>query len=174
MKRKGFTLMEVLLVTVLSTIVVAQLTVSLHLIFRLAREKAGDAELVLKLREIREHLLFQAGAAEEGRTYGGYLSTPDLTWSGNKLLGSVSYVDSSKSIAALDADNGVSTGWYAASIESVEAGDSPDGGQTNSLVYVTVKAKMKDGSREKSLQDRLVIPVFGQLQQPLSGIIDLK
>lgn len=174
MKRKGFTLIEVLLVTLLSTIVIAQLTVSLHLIFRLAREKAGDAELVLKLREIREHLLFQAGTATEGQIYGGFLSAPDLTWSGKMLSGSISYVDSSKSIAALGADHNGSTGWYAASIEGVEAGDSPDGGQTNSLVYVTVTATLNDGNRPKTLQDRLVIPVFGQLQQPLSGIIDLK
>ena len=173
MRRKGFTLVEMLISIGLLALVIGQLMVALGGVFRMSRTNATGAELALRLRGARERLLFRATDGLAGGAPGGLLSATNVVLSGMNMLAA-----SFPSVA-----NGDKTVTYGVSQQlperlmpvKVEYGDGFESGTVNSnLLYVTLSAQMKfaDGTTHE-IKDRVVVPVFGK--EPgnyYSGVLD--
>ena len=173
MRRRGFTLVEMLLATGLLAVVVAPLALSLSGVFRLSRENATGAELALRLRSLREQILFRGAGGTSGGSYGGLLSATNVVISG------ANYVEASFPCVAAG-DQAVAFG----AVEElpdrlapvrVEYGDGLTSGTVSSnLLYITLSAEARlPGGATKTVRERVVVPLFGELQSSYyCGVLD--
>ena len=174
MNRRGFTFIELLLTLGLMGIVLGQLTVALVGVFRMSKENATGAELALRLRGVRERLLFRGPALSGSDFGGGLLSATNVVM-----------VEGSRQVAAAfpRVANGSGAVSYGAntsladlfSFDRTEYGDGLTSGTVcSNLLYLTVSAtaRAKDGT-VRELKDRIVVPMFGELQDSYyCGVLD--
>lgn len=76
--RSGFTLVEVLIASTILIIVVAQFAVAGVACMRMFHGAIAQSELSIKMRELRERLLFHLRPPDEGRFYAGLLSATSI------------------------------------------------------------------------------------------------
>lgn len=171
--RRGFTLVEVMLATVIGSVTMIALGTLFVGSHRLMRHSYGVSIASLALRAEREHLLFHS-AHEGGNVFwGGLLSSASVAASGGD---GVKY-----SPAGIEIDNPDKPVWSKSRIgdrtgQPYPDRDLPEGRSVESvwvngggtLCTVTLRQAVKHTGVE--MTDRVVVPVFGAQQAGSGGL----
>ena len=157
MRRRGFTLIEMML----ATVVTAVLSVSLATLFvgirRLVRQAYDDASLSLALRAERERALFNA-VAEGSVHWGGLLSAKDTQLPGGDAVAFTA--------TGVQTESGAPQARAQQRWTRAEVDDDPQTVRgAPSLYALTVERASGDEVRRA----RLVLPVFG-VEQPADAL----
>lgn len=158
MRRRGFTLIEMML----ATVVTAVLSVSLATLFvgirRLVRQSYDDASLSLALRAERERALFNAVAEGGSVRWGGLLSAKDTRLPGGDAVAFTA--------TGVQTESGAPQARAQQRWTRAEVDDDPQTVRgAPSLYALTVERASGDEVRRA----RLVLPVFG-VEQPADAL----
>ena len=155
MSRRGFTLVEMMLATVVAAVLSAALATLFIGIHRLVRQSYNDAELSLALRAEREKALFNAVMEGGNVFWAGLLSGKDMALSGGDAV--------SFTATGIRTDSGEpitrgSQRWTRAAV----GGD----GLAGPLLYGLTVSKTVGGETRSA---RAVVPAFGS-EQPFDAL----
>lgn len=180
MKRRGFTLIEMLIAFAIMTLVATQLFVVTRETFNLWRNKMWEIDFGLKMRASRERLLFQAVPDTSNGLCGGFLSATNIVTAGRQLAAvfqcaksgdmSLDWTPASQNVFPLIQIVGIDDGER--SIDSTEI--------TNSLFFLSVETSLKgfDG-RQSNRVERIAVPSWEHVgeksgRMPWSDFIDVQ
>lgn len=165
MKRRGFTLIEMMIAFVIFTVVVTQLIVVTRGMFQLWQNKMWEIDFGLKMRLVRERLLFQAVPYTGGDLYAGFTSATNIYKVGNQMRAYFQYGSAGET----------SAGWSATpqnafpqfQIAGLDDGEKSidDTVVSNALFFVSVATTLKtfDGKTESNRVERVAIPTWEHL-----------
>ena len=156
MRRRGFTLIEMLFAVGLSAIVFGELVMVLVGLFQMEKNKMWDAELATKLRVARENLLFRAVPQTDGRYYGGILSSTNLVWSDSHITAAFQYAKEGGE-GGVGENEDVSERFLVQNVDDGER-DVPPVFITNSMFFVNTAVTV-DGSNRT---ERIAVSAFGK------------
>ena len=168
MRRRGFTLIEMLLTVGLTVVVATELVTVFVGLFQMEKQKMWDSELATKLRVARENLLFRAIPAEGARHYAGILSATNLVWSSPHITAAFQYADVDGKMG-YGQNEDVSERFLVQNVDDGEE-DVPPVYITNNMFFVNTKVNLvvrQDPSTGKVLEttnraERIAVPFFGK------------
>ena len=181
-ERRGFTLIEILIASGLSVVVIGELLFVMTGLFRIGKVRMVDSELTSKLRFFRERILFQTplqvSPASSGTAYfGGLLSATNHAWSSPQISAAIQYATEAGEFGTVVSDDGRDALAARLSISSVDDGVMEVIDQSESNVLFVTTSVTIDGSNRT---ERIALPVFGRqddsltLPDALSGYMEIR
>lgn len=168
MKRRGFTLLEMLIVVGLTVVVATELTMVFVGLFQLQKQKMWDAELATRLRVARENLLFRAVPVDGEKYYAGILSATNLVWTSPHITAAFQYAEDG-GLSGYGDNEDVSERFLVKNVDDGEH-DVPPVYITNNLFFVNTKVNLtteQDLETGKVLAstnrtERIAVTAFGR------------
>lgn len=164
MRRRGFTLIEMMIAFAIMTLVATQLFVVTRETFHLWRNKMWEIDFGLKMRLVRERLLFQAVPYTGGDLYAGFLSATNISQTlpqlsavfqyarpgGNSIEWGTDYKNAFPTFQINEIDDGKSR------ISDVQV-DGP-------VFFVSAQTSLKtyDGKGASNRIERIAVPVWNR------------
>lgn len=159
MKRRGFTFIEMLVVTAIVILVAAEFCTTMILLFRLQRNRMWNAEFANMQRIARERILYHAVRENDNKIYGGLLGATNLTWSGDGVIGANFQRTGETGAPDYSDRKELETRFKVDGLDDGEAAIN-DSYVTNGLVFLEIKTSADYDGIHSNRIERVAVPAF--------------
>jgi len=168
--RRGFTLVEMMFAVTITALVMGMLSGLLFGLPRVIQHAYSESELSVRMRLLRDKLLFRAEPISGSRVYAGILSgmseDPDTLVNENRITAQALALDTASSGASSLVDQSINlsvTGMDSYLTDKTEIENRLISGQK--IYFINLCAKRGEGVGEVEHRERIVVPVFGAEQK---------
>lgn len=165
MKRRGFTLIELMIAFSILVVVASELVIVTRETFHLWSTKMWEIDFALKMRTTRERILFQAVPYSGGPLYAGLISSTNINKVGRQMV--ANFQMSSGSDQPIERGMAPQNVFPQFQVEGIDDGSRQitDTYVANPLFFVSVATTLKTYDRKDSNRvERIAIPVWDKYE----------